>query len=179
LVTIFSFGGIYAATVFGFTVSEIIVFGIVLNVAAGLGAWIFSIIDDKLGGKRTVNYSLIGLMAAIILAVLAPDRTWLWIAGITMGIFVGPNQSASRSLLGRFVPDDKENEFFGFFAFSGKATSFLGPMLLGWATQLFNTQRAGVATILIFIVIGYLIFQKVDEAEGVRLANREGQDDDQ
>ena len=172
LVTIFSFGGIYAATVFGFEVSEIIVFGIVLNVAAGLGAWAFSIFDDKMGGKRTINWSLIGLMAAVILAVWAPERVYFWIAGICVGIFAGPNQSASRSLLGRFVPDDKENEFFGFFAFSGKATAFLGPLLLSWATVLFNTQRAGVATILIFMVIGYLILQAVDEKEGIRLADR-------
>jgi UMF1 family MFS transporter len=174
LVTIFSFGGIYAATIFGFTVEEIIVFGIVLNVAAGLGAWGFSILDDKLGGKKTIKYSLIGLMAAVVLAVWAPDRIWFWMAGIAVGIFAGPNQSASRSLLGRFVPDEKENEFFGFFAFSGKATSFMGPLLLAWATALFETQRAGVATILIFMVIGYIILQGVDEKEGIRLAGRGG-----
>jgi UMF1 family MFS transporter len=175
LVTIFSFGGIYAATIFGFTVPEIIVFGIVLNLAAGIGAWTFSIIDDKIGGKKTINYSLIGLMAAVILAVWAPDRFWFWVAGLAVGIFAGPNQSASRSLLARFVPDDKENEFFGFFAFSGKATSFLGPLFLSWATLLFHTQRAGIATILIFMIIGYILLRGVDEKEGIRLAGRGGE----
>ena len=172
LVTIFSFGGIYAATVFDFDEEEIIIFGIVLNIAAGLGAWAFSFIDDNLGGKRTIKYSLIGLTVAVAIAAWAPDRLWFWIAGLGVGIFAGPNQSASRSLLGRFVPDNKENEFFGFFAFSGKATSFLGPLLLSWTIVLFASQRVGIAMILVFFIIGYIILLRVDEDEGIRLAAR-------
>jgi len=172
LVTIFAFGGIYAGTVFDFTLDEVIVFGIALNVAAGAGAWAFSFIDDKIGGKRTIDWTLVGLLAAVVIAVLAPSRFWLWVGGLAVGIFAGPNQAASRSLLGRFVPPDKENEFFGFFAFSGKATAFLGPLLLGQATLLFHSQRAGVATVLIFLSIGYGLLQLVDEKEGVRLAGR-------
>jgi len=173
LVTIFAFGGIYAGTEFQFTIDEVIVFGIALNVAAGAGAWAFSFIDDRIGGKKTINWTLIGLIAAVVVAVIAPSRLWLWVGGLAVGIFAGPNQAASRSLLGRFVPPDKENEFFGFFAFSGKATAFLGPFLLGQATLLFHSQRAGVATVLIFLTIGYILLQMVNEPEGIKLAGRE------
>lgn len=172
LVTIFAFGGIYAGTVFNFTIDEVIVFGIALNVAAGAGAWAFSFVDDLIGGKRTIDLTLIGLLTAVVIAVLAPNRLWLWVGGLAVGIFAGPNQAASRSLLGRFVPADKENEFFGFFAFSGKATAFLGPFLLGQATLLFHTQRAGVSTVLIFLAVGYGVLQTVNEREGIRLAGR-------
>lgn len=173
LVTIFAFGGIYAGTVFGFTIDEVIIFGIGLNVAAGLGAFAFSYLDDWMGGKKTIDWTLIGLLTAVVIAVLAPTKAWLWVGGIAVGIFAGPNQSASRSLLGRFVPPAKENEFFGFFAFSGKATAFLGPLLLGQVTLLFQSQRAGVATVLIFLAIGYGVLQLVDEKEGIRLAGRD------
>jgi len=173
LVTIFAFGGIYAGTEFQFTLDEVIIFGIALNVAAGAGAWMFSFIDDRIGGQKTINWPLIGLIAAVVVAVLAPSRFWLWVGGLAVGVFAGPNQAASRSLLGRFVPPDKENEFFGFFAFSGKATAFLGPFLLGQATLLFHSQRAGVATVLIFLTIGYIVLQLVDEEEGIKLAGRE------
>ncbi|MGB6363022.1 MAG: MFS transporter, partial [Thermoanaerobaculia bacterium] len=136
LVTIFAFGGIYAAGTFGFTLQEIMIFGIVLNVAAGLGAFVLGFLDDRLGGKRTIQISLWGLSIATLIAVLAPHKWMFWVAGIMVGIFAGPTQSASRSLMGRFVPPDKENEFFGFFAFSGKATAFLGPFMLGLLTQI-------------------------------------------
>jgi UMF1 family MFS transporter len=173
LVTIFAFGAIYAQGTFGFGTVEILIFGIVLNVTAGLGAFLMGFLDDVLGGKRTIQISIVGLFLASLLAVLSPTKTVFWIAGILVGCFAGPNQSASRSLLGRMVPPDKENEFFGFFAFSGKATAFLGPLLLGTLTSVLGNQRMGVAVVLFFFVGGWLVIRTVNEAEGIRLAGRE------
>ncbi|HET9066544.1 MAG TPA: MFS transporter [Gemmatimonadales bacterium] len=171
LVTIFAFGGIYAAGTFNMSIAEVIMFGVVLNVASGIGALVFGFVDDRIGGKRTIQVTLVALMTATMLAVWAPNRTWFWVAGIMIGIFVGPNQSASRSLMGRFVPERHQAEFFGFFAFSGKATSFMGPLLLGLASQLFDNQRAGVATVLLFLLIGLVLVSRVDERDGVIAAD--------
>jgi UMF1 family MFS transporter len=173
LVTVFAFGGIYAGETFGMPLSEVILFGIGLNVASGLGALVFGFVDDRLGGKTTVLMTLVALSVATTLAVWAPTKTWLWIAGILIGLFVGPNQSASRSLMGRFVPEKHQAEFFGFFAFSGKITSFLGPILLGSATAMFASQRAGVATVLLFFVVGGGLLLTVNERAGIAAARAE------
>jgi UMF1 family MFS transporter len=173
LVTVFAFGGIYAGETFGMPLSDVILFGIGLNVASGLGAVCFGFVDDRLGGKKTLLVTLVSLSLATVLAVWAPTRAWLWVAGTLIGLFVGPNQSASRSLMGRFVPDRHQAEFFGFFAFSGKATSFLGPFLLGAATAAFGSQRAGVATVLVFFVVGGALLLLVDEKAGLEAARRE------
>ena len=165
LVTIFAFGAIYASGTFGFTFNEIMIFGIVLNIAAGIGAFFMGFIDDIIGGKRTIQISLIGLMLAVIIAVLANTKFLFWVSGIVVGLFAGPNQSASRSLMGRLTPSDKINEFYGFFAFSGKLTSFLGPMLLGIFTKFFTSQRFGVATVFIFFFIGFLLLRDVNEQD--------------
>jgi UMF1 family MFS transporter len=172
LVTVFAFGGIYAAGTFGFTQSEIIVFGIVLNLTAGLGAWVMGNLDDRLGGKKTLLISIVGLSVASLLAVVSPNKVLFWVAGIVIGIFAGPNQAASRSLMGRFVPPEKENEFYGFFAFSGKATAFVGPFLLGSLTRLFDSQRAGVSCVIVLFVLGGLLLLSVDEREGIEAADR-------
>ena len=174
LVTVIAFGAIYASGTFGFSIEEVLVFGIVLNVGAGIGAFVLGIVDDRLGGRRTIEISLWGLTLASLLAVLAPNRTVFWIAGAAIGIFMGPNQSASRSLMARFVPPDKENEFFGFFAFSGKATAFVGPLTLGLLVQIFNSQRIGVSIVVVLFVVGYFLLRRVDEAAGMAEANRGG-----
>jgi UMF1 family MFS transporter len=174
LITIFAFGAIYAQGTFGFTTEEILILGIVLNVTAGLGAFAMGFMDDALGGKRTIQVSVVGLITAAVMAVLTGSRALFWVAAILIGIFAGPNQAASRSLLGRFVPPDKENEFFGFFAFSGKATAFIGPFMLGVLTQAFGTQRAGVAVVIVLFAAGLAVLATVDEAEGRRLAGRTG-----
>ncbi len=165
LVTIFAFGAVYASGTFGFTFNEIMIFGIVLNIAAGLGAFLMGYIDDVIGGKLTIQISLIGLMIAVLLAVFANSKLLFWVSGIIVGLFAGPNQSASRSLMGRLTPPDKINEFYGFFAFSGKLTSFLGPMLLGIFTKYFSSQRYGVAVVFIFFFVGFLLMRNVNEPD--------------
>lgn len=172
LITIFAFGGIIAQNLFGFTFAEITVFGIALNLSAGLGAFLFGYLDDRIGGKKTILISLVGLAFATIIVIASSGKIMLWIAGLMIGLLAGPNQSASRSLLGRFVPLNKENEFYGFFAFSGKATAFMGPLLLGTLTDLFDSERAGITAILLFFAVGALLLLRVDEKEGVRLAGR-------
>jgi len=172
LVTIFGSGGVYAAVVFDFTFQEIMIFGIALNVAAGLGAFGLGFLDDILGGKRTIMVSLVGLVAATLIAVLSQSVFWFWVAGIGVGLMAGPNQSASRSLLGRFTPPNHENEFYGFFAFSGKFTAFLGPFLLAKLTVLFGSMRFGVAIVVVLFVVGGLLLLRVNEAEGVDAAGR-------
>ena len=128
-------------------------FGIVINVAAGAGAIAMGFLDDKIGGKRTIIVSLVGLIARDGARDLRdPTTTWFWVAGILIGIFAGPNQSASRSLMARFVPHDSENEFFGFFAFSGKLTAFVGPFLLGVLTDITGSQRVGVSVVILLFL---------------------------
>jgi UMF1 family MFS transporter len=172
LITIFAFGGIYAAETFGFSLREVMYFGLALNVTGGLGAFLMGFLDDRIGGKRTIMITIAGLIVGCLGAVLVTTKPGLWIAGLFIGLFVGPNQAASRSLLGRFVPHEKETEFYGFFAFSGKAIAFLGPFMLGEFTRIFQSQRAGVAALLIFFVVGAALLTRVNEAEGFELARR-------
>ena len=170
LVTIFAFGGIYAAGTFGFSFEEIMIFGIVLNVTAGIGAFIFGFLDDKLGGKITIQITLIALIFAGLLAIFAQSKLYFWIAGILVGIFSGPNQAASRSLMGRFTPSSKENEFYGFFAFSGKMTAFIGPLCLGILTEIFDSQRAGVSIVVVLFILGLFLLRSVNEKDGITTA---------
>ncbi len=174
LTTIFQLGGIYAAGTLGFSFEEILAFGIALNLAAGLGAIAFGFLDDKVGGKRTILISICLLAVATALAAVAPTKAALWGAGILIGIASGPNQSASRSLMGRFVPADKETEFYGFFAFSGKLASISGAFVFGVATAFFESQRAGVASVLLYFVVGGLLLLRVSESEGRAVAVRGG-----
>ena len=73
--------------------------------------------------------------------------------------------------MGRFVPREAESEFFGFFAFSGKLTAFLGPLLLGVLTQATGSQRAGLAVVGVLFLVGLLLLGLVDEREGMDAGN--------
>jgi MFS transporter, UMF1 family len=155
--TLYLFGGIYAAGIFGMAMGEVVMFGILINVTAGIGAVAFAWVDDWIGAKRTILIALVGLMGFGLAAVLIEDVTLFWMVGAALGLFVGPAQAASRSLMGRIAPAELRAEMFGLYALSGKITAYVGPFVLGTVTWLADSQRAGVATILLFWLVGALL----------------------
>ena len=172
LITMFAFGGIIAKSIYGFDLEKMLIFGILLGVAAGLGAFLMGFVDDFIGPKKTIQISNLLLTLATIMVVFIENETTFWIAGILVGFASGPNQSSSRSLMSKLSPKDKQNQFFGFFAFSGKITAFLGPFLLAQITYICLTyfkfsnalsQRAGISVVLALILIGSSILYFVDE----------------
>ena len=88
--TLFAFGGIYAAGTFGMALNEVLLFGIALNVTAGLGAFGFAFLDDKIGSKPTILIAICGLFAAGTVALLAQEKATFWAVALVIGIFVGP-----------------------------------------------------------------------------------------
>lgn len=157
LTTLFAFGAIYAAGTFGMELAEVIVFGIALNLSAGLGAFAFAWLDDRIGSKRTIAIGLVCLTAIGLALLLIESKTWFWILGVMIGPFFGPVQAASRSLAARLAPEEHRAQVFGLFALSGRITAFLGPAILGTITLAFESQRAGMATILPFFLIGLVV----------------------
>ena len=161
--TLFAFGGIYAAGTFGFTFTELIQFGIAINVTSGIGAATFAWIDDWVGSKKTIIISIVALIVLSTLILFIETKELFWILGLMLGVFVGPAQAASRTLMARMAPVDLRTEMFGLYAFSGKATAFLGPAALAFTTDIFSSQRAGMATMVVFFVVGGFLLLTVNE----------------
>jgi UMF1 family MFS transporter len=161
LTTLFAFGGIYAAGAFGLDAQQVLIFGIGLNVTAGLGALGFAFVEDRLGAKRTVLLSLAGLVGFGLAVLLVRDVAWFWGLGLALGLFVGPCQAASRSMMAQMAPAEQLGGYFGLFALSGRVTGFLGPAALSLVTFLFHSQRAGMAVIVVLLALGGVLLTRV------------------
>ncbi len=157
--TVFAFGGIYAAGTFGMPFNQVILFGIGTNVAAGVGAIIFSFFEDILGSKKIIIFSLIVMTIFGLSILIVDEKNTFIILGISLSLFFGPIQSASRVYFAKNTPDEKKAEFFGFYSLSGKITAFLGPWLFAILTSIYSSQRAGMSSVIVFLVIGlFLMF---------------------
>ena len=158
-------GGIYAVDTLGFSMYENFILAIVLTFSAGLGSFVFGYVEDRIGVKKVINISLLVLILATLMAYIAPETNYpieiFWMAGILIGLMIGPNQSCSRSLMAKLTPEEKQNEFFGFFALTGKATSFIGPFLFGLIAISFSQQVALWVVISLFL-IGFILFNKIN-----------------
>lgn len=164
LATLFAFGGVYAAGTFDMTEEEVLLFGILLNVTAALGAVAFAWVDDWLGPRATVLVALGGLSVLGTLILLVESRAAFWTLGGLLGVFVGPAQAAGRSYLAHAAPPALRAELFGLFALSGKVTSFAGPLLVGWVTWLAGSQRVGMGTVVVLFLLGFALMLSVPEA---------------
>ena len=136
---------------------DIIIFGIAINITAAIGSFIFSYIDDYFGPKKIILVALFFLIILSFLLIIIQDIFWVWVLGVSLGVFIGPIQSSSRSAMILLSNPKKINEMFGMYALSGKSTAFLGPFLVGSITSIYNSQRIGMASILIFLLIGFFI----------------------
>ncbi|MFP4084334.1 MAG: MFS transporter [Desulfonatronovibrio sp.] len=167
LATVFIFGGVYAAGTFGMSPREVLVFGIAVNITAGLGAAFFAWIDDWFGSKKTILLSLSGLFITGTMIVLTESVVLFWLFALALGIFVGPVQAASRTYMGRLAPEALRNQMFGLYALSGKV-AFFCPVFVGAVTYLADSQRAGMSVALAFFAAGFAVLLKVPEASDIQ-----------
>jgi UMF1 family MFS transporter len=183
LISLYAFGGIYAAGMFGWNTIQLGSFGIILAVAGTFGGWIGGKLDDAFGPKRVIAGSMTLLLMAVVAILLvnldsvlfipvAPplpggplfassaERAYL-VLGCVLGACGAPLQAASRSLLVRMAPKDRIAQYFGLFALTGKVTSFIGPLLIGIVTSATASQKAGMAVLVLFFVVGLALLSRV------------------
>lgn len=160
---LFAFGGIYAAGTLGLDFGQLVLFAIGLNVTSGIGAILAAWADDALGSKPTILVSIAALVVIGIPIILVTDPVWFIGLALLLGLFLGPAQAASRTLMGRLAPVGGEGEAYGLYGLTGRATGFIGPWLFAAVTAAFASQRAGMATVIALFALGGLIVATVRE----------------
>jgi len=180
---IYSFGGIYAYGVLGWSVTDIGVFGILALISGAIFSWVGGIADSKFGSKKVIQLSIFTLIATTFsIVMITPDSIFgitfsrneilgtlsrsdcaFYFCGIILGAAGGIVQSASRTMLVFQADRSKITEAFGLYAFSGKATAFLAPLLVSLFTYVFQSQRIGVLPIIGLFVIGLILLTLVNK----------------
>ena len=133
LAGVFTYGGIIAQNTFGFSSGDVIIFAIVANIVAGIATIGAGRLDDRFGPRNVIMASLIILVVAGLLVFFlhTAGTVAFWILGLLLSACVGPAQSAARSFLARLIPEGQEGEIFGLYATTGRAVSFMAPMMYG------------------------------------------------
>lgn len=192
LAAVIAFGGVYASAAFQWPTATLGVFGIGLTVLGVFGAFMGGWLDDRIGSKRTVQIAIVlvivatlGILsvsrtAVLFVVELAPPAAGRGLFGslqeqvfmgfaLLIGISMGPMQAASRTLIGRLAPEGMSGEFYGLFALSGRATTFMAPFLIGVLTQVSGSNRIGLMVVLVFLVVGFVLFWSVREERAQRV----------
>lgn len=186
LVGVFALGGILGAAVFDWPITTVGIYGILLSISGAIGAYVGGRLDDYFGPKTIIIAGIailiVGTIASLsigkdyvffVFPVAAPlengglfggtSEQVFVIVGAIVGLAVGPVQAASRSMLVHIAPEDKITEFFGLYALSGKATSFLVPSTIALVTAVSQNYRIGLTPILVAFVIGLILLVTIKE----------------
>jgi len=159
LAGVFTFGAIIAATVFGFSTEQVILFGVAANLVAGVSTILAGRLDDRFGARNVILTALGGLVVAGLVVFVARDAGTIvfWIFGLVLCLFVGPAPAASRSFLARVTPAGREGEIFGLYATTGRAASFLSPLAWSGAIALFGSTAWGILGIVLVLAVGLVL----------------------
>jgi UMF1 family MFS transporter len=170
LAGVFTFGAVLGSLAFGFTQTEIIIFGIAANVVSGIGAVIGGRLDDIFGSRSIIIVSLAGLIVAGSSVFFFYDYgvVTYWIGGLALCLFVGPAQASSRTFAARFTPHGREGEVFGLYQFTGRAISFLSgtfwALSITFANSVLGIKDAtiwGIWGLMVILIVGLFLLTRV------------------
>ena len=174
-----NFAAIIGAVLFGMEQQQLIIFMIIVQITSVAGAYLAGLTGSKIGYKKTLSYSILMMTAVVIAMIFAQNITQFYIIGALAGFSLTGVQSISRTLVSYFAPEGRSAEFYGFFAVTGRTSSFLGPTIYGllaaeaafWFERQGYTaliaeqmgQRLAIGSIAVFLVFGLLILLGVKD----------------
>ena len=133
----------------------------------------FGWLAKKIGTKQSIYLSLLVYALISIGGYFMSTALHFWLLGFAVAIVQGGSQALSRSLFGRMVPKSKSAEFFGFFSVSAKFAGIAGPFLFAVVGQIMGSSRLSIVSLIVFFIVGALLLTRVDEKEGIRVAEAE------
>jgi len=159
--TVIVFSSIFAATTLGFSPKELILLYLIVQVTALAGAFVMAGPIDSHGPKKVVVLSLILWSSVSVMAFLIEKKTYFWGLASVAGLGLGTVQAASRAFFTQFIPLDHESEYFGVYALVGKTSAIAGPILFGYISTIFGSQRPAILAVSFFFITGLFFIRRV------------------
>jgi UMF1 family MFS transporter len=168
LTGVFTFGAVVGVTVYGVSSGDVLLFGVCACVIAAVGAVAGGLLDDRVGSKPVIVGSLTAMVAVGVVLLNLSGAVAFWVCGLLLCLFIGPTQSSARTMMLRMSIEGKEGVAFGLYTTTGRAASFLAPLLFFTYIDEFGSDRAGLAGLLTVLVLGLVAIV------GVRVPVRSG-----
>lgn len=159
--TVIVFSSIFAATTLGFKPQELIFLYLVVQSTALLGSLVMAKPIDLWGPKKVVVLSLLMWSSVAILAFFIQTKTHFWMLASLAGLGLGTVQAGSRAFYTQFIPEGREAEYFGVYSLVGKSSAILGPLVFGYISTTFGSQRPAILSVAAFFLIGLVILKFV------------------
>lgn len=196
VIAVQAYCGIYAAGTFGWDVATILLFALIVTIFSISGGFIGGWLDDRVGSRRAILIAVLATALGVIVSVsVTPTEiffvpydaaahapiwsfpyfaTWpeliFLLTYMMLAMTVTCALVSSRAMLARIAPLSMMSQFFGLYALSGTATTFLGHTLVAAFTAVSGSQRIGFASTILLLVAGLGVLTLVKEERSPELA---------
>lgn len=162
--TVIVVAGPFAEHTFGFDTRQAIWLFLVVQISALVGAFVMAKPTDSWGPKKVLNASLTLWILVGCMVFFVNSPSVFFTLAVVAGFGLGSTQAASRALMSALIPEGREAEMFGFYAFCGKSSSVMGPTMFGVVALLSGgNQRLGVIALTLLMAIGLLLLRRVTD----------------
>ena len=183
ILMVMDFAAILGAVLYGMEQQELIIFMIIVQITSVAGAYLFGLIANDFSGKRALVISLLLMVVPVVWLYFSYSKLEFYFLGGLAGFALTGVQSVSRTMVGTFAPRGKSAEFYGFFAVTGRTSSFIGPTIFGLlaaeATEWYMAaqqmtaaaaeeagHRIALFSIVAFLLVGLIFLLSVNERKG-------------
>jgi UMF1 family MFS transporter len=168
--TVISQASVFAEREIKFEQKELLAMILAFQFICLPGAMIVGFVTDKLGQKTTLMICLAIWVGLLMGAYFIQTKLQFWLLSLVLGLVMGGSQSVARAIMAVMTPPARTAEFFGFFNFSGRATSWIGTFLFGLVINQTGSARLAIVSLLILFLVGWGITALVDVRQGQREA---------
>ena len=159
--TVIVFSSLFAATTLGFRPQELIGLYLLVQVTALTGAFAMAKPIDFVGPKKVVALSLGMWCAVSVVAFFISSKGHFWLLSCIAGLGLGTVQAATRAFFTQFIPTGHESEYFGIYSMVGKTSAVAGPLVFGYMSSTFGSQRPAILSVALFFLAGLIIIRFV------------------
>ena len=188
LTSILFFTGVYAGGVMHWRLLDLLAYGMILSCCSTFGGVLSGWMDGWIGTKKTLIVQILtAIFMQIVMLGVSPTKMFyvipydpvhtapLWngpvfrtlpevlflVIGMVSAIAVTGCYASSRMQLVRLAPQNRIGVYFGLFALSSTVTTWLGALLVGFATSISGTQQAGMIPIMLLLGAGLAVLLTV------------------
>jgi UMF1 family MFS transporter len=164
---VIALAAVYAEEAMGFRQTDTMMLVFLVNIAAAAGAFGFGYVQDRVGHKAALAWTLVGWIVMVAIAAFTRSVAMFWVAATIAGLCMGSSQSCGRAMVGYLTPASHLAEFFGLWALATRLSAVVGPLLYGWVTWMTSgNHRLAILSTGLFFVLGLLLLRGIDMRRG-------------
>jgi UMF1 family MFS transporter len=168
---VITLAAVYAEEAMGFQQQQTMMLIFLVNIAAAGGAFGFGYLQDRIGHKAALAWTLAGWLLMILIAGTTRSVGMFWLAAAIAGLCMGSSQSCGRAMVGYLAPARHLAEFFGLWSLATRLSAVVGPLVYGlvtWMTA--GNHRLAILVTGLFFVLGLLLLRGIDMTRGRAVA---------